>query len=274
MNKSALAALIVTIVVFAGSLAQVRAGETPWRDIALGASIRVITSDQVEEGRTLIGIELAMLPGQKTYWYVPGETGIPIEFQLASRVRVLDVHPYWPFPKRLHTGGYVDNVYEGRLIVPLSVEMPPGGQQAHLRVRLGVCSDICVPVDIEIALPAIRPQIDVVSASRLSNAMFSVPKQWPNETPSPVALERFDPETGALWLRYDAPSVAPSRIFATRDGEATTYGEPKPVANLPGTLKVDRLSRSGSANRPLGPLRLTFAYKGQPFTLAVPSPQR
>src|SRR5258708_7549343 len=67
------------------------AGATPWQDVAPGARLRLISSDtRAADGTTTIGLELDMPDADKTYWRLPGETGIPTEIDVTGSSGVSD----------------------------------------------------------------------------------------------------------------------------------------------------------------------------------------
>ena len=56
------------------------AGATAWQELAPGVKLRLVASDTLSaDGTTLAALELDMPAGTKTYWRVPGESGIPTE---------------------------------------------------------------------------------------------------------------------------------------------------------------------------------------------------
>ena len=65
------------------------AAETPWQEVAPGVRLRLIADNVLSpDGTTLLGLEVDMPPGYKTYWRVPGETGRAL--LLRSDRRVID----------------------------------------------------------------------------------------------------------------------------------------------------------------------------------------
>jgi DsbC/DsbD-like thiol-disulfide interchange protein len=80
------------------------AAATPWQQVAPGARLRLISSDErAPDGTTLVGLELDMPEAYKTYWRRPGEVGIPTELDLTGSAGVGALAIAWPFP-RAETG--------------------------------------------------------------------------------------------------------------------------------------------------------------------------
>jgi DsbC/DsbD-like thiol-disulfide interchange protein len=96
------------------------AGATAWQELGLDARVRLITSDKLNpDGTTLGAIELDMPQGMKTYWRVPGETGIATELDLTGSAGIVGHRFFWPYPQVEQKGVYTDFVYYGPLVIPL-----------------------------------------------------------------------------------------------------------------------------------------------------------
>src|SRR3569833_2163593 len=101
--------LPILIVTLAASPAL--AGATAWQDIAPGVRARLISADTVTGGTTRAGLELDLPAGTHTYWRIPGETGIPAEFDFAGSTGLGAPVIDWPYPEIDHTGGYLGYIY-------------------------------------------------------------------------------------------------------------------------------------------------------------------
>ncbi|MEM9756984.1 MAG: protein-disulfide reductase DsbD domain-containing protein, partial [Pseudomonadota bacterium] len=112
---------------------------------------RLIEGWRRDDGTHMAAVEIRMAPGWKTYWRAPGDGGIPPRLALdAGTVRI-----HWPRPEVFYTGsmrsiGYVEDV-----LLPIEIEVPAGAQTVAGRLEIGVCLDICLPV--ELALTATLP---------------------------------------------------------------------------------------------------------------------
>ena len=98
-----------------------QAGETPWQEVAPGVKVRLITSDKLDDGVTLAGLELDMPESTNTYWRIPGETGIPTELDFAASTGVSDPWIHWPYPEIDRSRGYLDYVYFGPTVLPFEI---------------------------------------------------------------------------------------------------------------------------------------------------------
>jgi len=126
------------------------------------------------------GVELAMAPGWKTYWRSPGDAGLPPRLDWAGSSNLADADLRYPAPHRFTLFGLETFGYDGRVVLP--VRLRPETPGAPLDLRLGldllVCSDICVPerLDLALALPAGPAAVGSAEAANLiARAEAAVP---------------------------------------------------------------------------------------------------
>ncbi|MEO7223531.1 MAG: protein-disulfide reductase DsbD domain-containing protein, partial [Devosia sp.] len=121
------------------------AAATLWQEIAPGVKARLISSDTMVDGMSLAGLEIDMPEKTNIYWRIPGETGIPTEFDFATSSGLANPTVHWPHPEIDRSRGYMDYAYYGPVVLPFEFEAEEGGAILDVAVTLGVCSDICVP---------------------------------------------------------------------------------------------------------------------------------
>jgi DsbC/DsbD-like thiol-disulfide interchange protein len=123
--------------------------------------IRLFTAGPAEgagDGRPMVGIEIDMEPGWKTYWRTPGE-GIAPSFSWDESLNLKDVQVLWPAPVRFADGEGSSIGYKERVVLPVAItpEDPSRPVSLNLAVAYGVCKDICMPVEAELSLDLDRP---------------------------------------------------------------------------------------------------------------------
>jgi DsbC/DsbD-like thiol-disulfide interchange protein len=219
--------LLTLIVLVCLSTAPAIAGATAWRELGPGARVRLITSDRVSaEGTMLAAIDLEMPDNMKTYWRVPGETGIATELDLSGSTGIAGHQLFWPYPQVEITGGYTDFVYYGPLVIP--VELKIEGPQARLEASLlmGICSEICIPATAQFSLTLDTSEPDIGQEIRISQALAEVPIGWPDAN-EPVGEPLFDPAQGLIWVEVDPELVSPESLVVDAGKNGYLFGAPK-----------------------------------------------
>ena len=92
----------------------------------------------------------------KTYWRIPGETGIPTEFDFAGiERRRRRRRSLWPYPRdRPQPRAISTTSITARSCCPIELAAPAGaGAALEAAITLGICSDICVPAQAKFSLP-------------------------------------------------------------------------------------------------------------------------
>ncbi len=142
---------------------------TPLIAAALPGGQAVISTEQVRAelvahapqgvlpGQPLwLGLVLEHQPHWHTYWKNPGDSGLPttLAWTLPAGFKAGEID--WPTPSRLPIGPLMNHGYEGRLLLPVKVEVPAGYAGDTLSVKLRadwlVCKDVCIPEGGDFAL--------------------------------------------------------------------------------------------------------------------------
>src|SRR6056297_1939284 len=58
-----------------------------------------------ESGTRIVGLRLSLAPGWRTYWSVPGDAGIPPQFDWSGSDNLVGVRVHWPAPTVFETYG-------------------------------------------------------------------------------------------------------------------------------------------------------------------------
>ena len=140
---------------------------------SLAAPGSVVSTDQVRAelvahapqgvvaGQSIwLGLAIEHQPHWHTYWKNPGDSGLPttLQWTLPKGVKAGEIE--WPTPRRMPIGPLVNHGYDGKLLLPVRVEVPAGFAADTLPIKLHaewlVCKDVCIPEsgDFALALPA------------------------------------------------------------------------------------------------------------------------
>ena len=107
-----------------------------------------------------LGVRLRHEAHWHTYWKVPGDAGLPTRLHWHLPAGYTAGPIQWPAPTLLRVGDLANYGYEGEVLLPVSIRVPPSavpGTMVRLAVHADwlVCSDICIPggADLQVSLP-------------------------------------------------------------------------------------------------------------------------
>jgi DsbC/DsbD-like thiol-disulfide interchange protein len=240
------------------------AGATPWQDIAPGARARLISADNIKDGKLLAGLELDLPANAKTYWRIPGEAGIPTQFDFAGSVGLSNGTVLWPYPEIDKTQGLTDYAYHGHTVLPLQFSAAGDRAQLEASVVLGVCSDICVPAQAKFSLSIATNVPDAEQSLRLDQAVAATPIAW--DQPNP-AFGAVTATPDGLAIGSIDPSIDPQSLIADVGDPAVLFATPqKSPEGAAWTVKL--LGGSGAPGLEGRTVQLTFQSRSGPYTVA------
>jgi DsbC/DsbD-like thiol-disulfide interchange protein len=242
------------------------AGETAWQELAPDVRARLITSDVLEaDGTTLVGIELDMPSNTKTYWRIPGETGIATELDFAGSMGIASHEVLWPFPTVEHVLGYMDYVYYGPTVLPVVLTIEKDASAIELATTLGVCSDICVPAVASFSLPLSFARADAGQRLRLQQALSLTPVVW-DGAGSAIGEVVYDAAAAGLTVPVSDPSIDQSSLIADTGDPLVLFGTPQKSPDGHSVF----LPLLGSVSADLGgqAVRITFMTDMGPYEIS------
>jgi DsbC/DsbD-like thiol-disulfide interchange protein len=215
------------------------------------------------------GLEIVLDPGFKTYWRMPGESGLPPSFDWSGSRNVAGVTVGWPAPHRIEDAGGVAYGFEDRVVLPLTVQPADPALPVTLALRLdyGVCHDLCIPEHADLArtLTASPPADE---AARVSAAFGAIPVAQPLGATGALAIlavERTGPDRLGVTVRaHPAAPVslfveAPDPWFLLADAAPAPITDKAPPDSALARFDVRVLQR-GADNA--GPLSITLTLVG------------
>lgn len=106
------------------------------------------------DGSQMAGLVLDLAPQWKTYWRNPGAAGVPPRFDWSRSRNLASAEVLWPRPKLFESFGMTTIGYADRVVFPLRLVPEVAGEPIELALDLavGVCHDICVLEEAEVAL--------------------------------------------------------------------------------------------------------------------------
>lgn len=105
-----------------------------------------------DSGTYIAALHLKLSPDWITYWRHPGESGIAPRLDWGASSNLAQVRVHWPEPRLFLKAGFNSIGYMNELVLP--VELTPHDPGAPVifdaTLSIGVCNDICVPVDLRV----------------------------------------------------------------------------------------------------------------------------
>lgn len=137
------------------------------------------------------GLEIELDHGWKTYWRLPGDAGIPPQFDWSRSKNLKSVELRWPAPHRFVDAGGEAIGYKDRVIFPLRIvpDNPDRPVTLNLSLFLGVCQDICIPGSGE--LSAMTGRADPAAAALIAAFAARVPRKVDAASPFRVTKARL-----------------------------------------------------------------------------------
>lgn len=228
-----------------------------------GGAMRLVASQPEPDGSIPAVLEIRLEPGWKTYWRDPGASGIPPQVTLdpAGGIELEAIR--FPAPKTFGDGPERYAGYDAPVALPLMLKRVTDQKDLTIRasVFLGICEDICIPVQGKLELSLKGGAFDnPLDRARIDTAIASLP-----EAPSDdfkVANASLDASAGVIHLDLRLPEEAgdarPDVFLAGPSG--LFFGKPAVGAG------------SGTSRRVEVPVKLVGKdrnFAGKPIALTV-----
>src|SRR5262245_56124326 len=205
------AAIGVVTTLFASSLAlAARADDaSPWQRDGHSA-VRLLAGSR--SGAVLLGgIAFQLQPGWKTYWRMPGDSGVPPRFDFSKSDNVEAVTVMWPAPLKFDDGAGGHSIgYHDQVVLPLRIVAKAADKPVTLRAEINyaVCEKLCIPVEAN-AGPGLNNVASTEDAN-LRPALDPVPKPANIGDPNPLTI-RDVKRDGATKVVDDVVAPADAR---------------------------------------------------------------
>ncbi|MGD9918188.1 MAG: protein-disulfide reductase DsbD domain-containing protein [Paenirhodobacter sp.] len=217
---------------------------------------------QAPDGHRVAAIRIDLDPGWKTYWRTPGDAGVPPRIDFAGSHNVAGVKVIWPAPVVFDQNGLRTVGYHDEMILPL--EITPADPSAPVRLNadldMGVCHDICVPVQLELdadldgpgapdaeiraamaAEPAPRPGAAHCALEPIADGMRVTATIDMPPAADEVAL--FELRSTPMWVSDSESYREGGQMIASAEFVPESG---KPFALDPGDLRITVLSAAGA----------------------------
>ena len=201
------------------------------------------------------GILVELEPDWKTYWRVPGDTGIPPQFDWAGSKNNGAIEVRYPVPRRFHDAGGESIGYHDQVLFALSVRPEKPDEMVHLQLSMffAVCKEICIPA---------KANAELLLNSSSTNPLLN---EWQRRVPRVVAMGEAPLVTAVrLETLQDKPMLVLSLARTAQDifvesGTTAYFGKPQ-FEIVPGEawLPIWNLSDAGKLRGI--PLKATLSF--------------
>lgn len=223
---------------------------------------RLITAENgIQPGARTIsaGLSLRMSEGWKTYWRSPGEVGLPPEIDWSGSENLAAAEFQWPAPTRFRAFGIENFGYEKAVTYPIKLTLNDPGAELKLKARVSilVCSNVCVPLNFNLAL-SVPPgtEIDRGSASEIATWAARVPSDG-NSSEIEMGSAALEKDKAALVVELSRHSGWRNPDVFPELGDGTAFGTPDIRLSTDKTLLWARLPVLALAD-PAFPLAVTI----------------
>lgn len=164
MNLRPVTGLVSVCMLVCVTASAVASGDAPHRKFENPYTSIELMNGGETSGVWHSGLHITMQPGWKTYWRMPGDGGVPPQFDWSASDNLADAKVLMPLPHRFVDENGEGIGYKSEVILPVSIvpEDPARPVKVSADVFYAVCNDICVPVQAKISY-TLEP--DTVSAS-------------------------------------------------------------------------------------------------------------
>ncbi|WAP71010.1 protein-disulfide reductase DsbD domain-containing protein [Jiella pelagia] len=116
-------------------------------------TLRLVRAKEPVDGAVRAALLVDLAPGWKTYWIDPGASGVPPLIDLSRTAGFQTIDQHFPPPHRFGEDMTRANGYEGDVAFAFELAVEPGEtiETVAASLFLGVCKDICIPVQADLA---------------------------------------------------------------------------------------------------------------------------
>lgn len=268
--RRSLKAIFVSALLASSGGADALALSSPWV-AGHKTQVRLEAGRVVGDGGGLVAlVEIQLEPGWKTYWRTPGDAGgLPPSFDWSRSTNLAAAEVMFPAPQRMVDRSGTTIGYHGSVTLPVAITPQTPDKPVSLSVALnyGICKEICVPVEAELALEIPAGDVPTLSADGLA-ALDAVPRAQDKLRPGdPVLLQ------ATAVLDGSSPSVSVTARFPGGGDGADVFLEAPDNLYLP---LPDQVSKGADGTltfeAKLGADVDIAALKGKPVTVTLVGP--
>ena len=157
------------------------------------ATVRLINGGTIEKS-AYAGVEITMDPHVKTYWRMPGDSGLPPVFDWSTSENLAEAQVQWPLPERIADPSGTIFGYHDQVIFPVLIKAKDPSKPVRLGLKLdfAICGELCVPMTDKASLSLDAATENAPDTDRLKTFLKRVPAPsaiGQSDRPSLVSIE-------------------------------------------------------------------------------------
>ena len=229
------------------------AASSDWLKVP-GGEMRLVSAANPESLVVDAALEIKLKKGWKTYWRAPGDSGIPPQFSFGGSQNLASAGFDFPTPSYFNEKGTQTVGYKDRVVFPISVNIIEQSEPLVLELSavIGICAEICVPVQAKLSLVesgTIGPSFEV--SRIINNAKYSVPTQplpdfrlvsanWDIDKPKELLISAVVPDgSSSVQMHVEGPQdwyLLPAKML-DEAGENGEFQFLLDISDIPGDAK-------------------------------------
>jgi thiol:disulfide interchange protein DsbD len=245
--------LVVLVLGFAcGGIAAAQSFTAPHAKVSL-----IAENNSLQPGQSAwVGVLFDLEKGWHIYWVNPGDSGErpKIQWQLPAGFQAKEIR--WPTPVRLGTGTVIDYGYEGRVLLPVPMQVPAdykSGKPVMLSadIRYLICREVCIPAKAQASLAIPSANTSGVAADRelfrstFENSPKPLPAGWKAQASDMGGFFQLSLDTG--------PSEGKAAFFPLEEDQVDNAA-PQGVTATPRGVQL-KLKKSDQLLKPIAVLK-------------------
>jgi thiol:disulfide interchange protein/DsbC/DsbD-like thiol-disulfide interchange protein len=237
----------------------------------------VSETESVQPGKPLqVAIRLQMDEGWHTYWKNPADSGLPTRMAWRLPAGLAAGPLQWPRPERIASPPLVSYGYEGEVLLPVEIAVPPSltpGASVELAGRVDwlECREACIPGKAELSL-VLPVRAEAPRPGPLAESFAKTRSLLPVAGPDWNLQARTSARS--LILSFESAGArAREAYFFPSEPQILEYSAPQ-VLSRSGSANVLSLSRDPNGPKDLKRLRgvLVADLAGKTIALEVDAP--
>lgn len=233
----------------------------------------IAENNSLQPGKAaLVGVLFDLEKGWHIYWVNPGDSGQAptIKWQLPAGFQAKEIR--WPTPSRLGAGKVIDYGYEGRVLLPVPIQVAATYQSGKpvalsANIRYLICREVCIPAKAQasLSIPSANAGGEAAARELFRSTSDNSPKAWPAGWKAQVS------DNGTFFLlSLDTGTSQPRATFFPLQEDQIDNAAVQGLMAAPHGVQI-KLKKSDQLTKAITALKgVVVLAPGQAFELTAP----